>query len=149
MIIPKNRMPASHRAEPEVAKSNWERIWFLCRRLRRLIRCSTSKVPSGSTRFCGNQRVGGAVEQVGRQAQRADPLELVHLAEQRLQAGPAGVSFELGQLLLPRPRRRGVDVGDQPLQAVGGVLVQPRHGGSTDPVGRGGAGAGYQLSTVT
>jgi hypothetical protein len=53
-------------------------------------------------------------------------------------------SFELGQLLLPRPRRRGVDVGDQPLQAVGGALVQPRHGGSTEPVGRGGAGAGYQ-----
>src|SRR5664280_3749673 len=52
-----------------------------------------------------------ALLSVGEGEPAVDLDKLVHLAEQRLQAGPVGVSFELGQLLLPRPRRREVDVG--------------------------------------
>jgi hypothetical protein len=43
-----------------------------------------------------------------------------------------------------RSRRGGDALGDQSLEAGDDALIQPRHRGSAEPVGSGGAGAGHQ-----
>ena len=61
------------------------------------------------------------------------------------QTRPARAFLELGeQSPLPRPRRGGDALGHQSLEAGDDGRVQPRHRGSAEPVGSGGAGAGHQ-----
>ena len=97
-----------------------------------------------------DEGVGGAGEQVHRQLQSADPLELVDLAEQGFQARPARVGLEFGeQPPLGRPHRCGVALSHQSFEAVDGGGVQPGHGRSAEPVGRGSPCLGDQPIQTT
>jgi hypothetical protein len=86
---------------------------------------------------CAHKLLWRVGEQPVGEAKHAQPLELVHLGEQGLQAGPARVGLQLRQPPTPCGGRLVLVLGDQLLQPLGRRRPrQPGHGRRAEPLSR-------------